>query len=270
MGGKTTGVAGVSQPHGTLPASSGLTSFSPYGLVTVVPEPTETMQLRYVAKEKDPYSSHTVILARAGVGRGRRLLDVGAAQGVLAQRFTEAGFEVTCIEGDPQLAALAKDRCREVIVADLDGRLPSLVGRFDVIVFGDVLEHLKNPMEVLRRFSQYLQPEGKVIVSVPNIAHAWIRMGLLLGRFEYMERGILDRTHLRFFTLATFRRFLADAGLVVKELTATPVPLLLIVPQRYHGWWLRTLHALNAAVARCWKTMFGYQFVAVARAGKLP
>lgn len=227
-----------------------------------------TARLTYQSKVDDRYSSHAVILARVGDGRGKRLLDVGSAQGVLAEKFTEHGFEVTCIEGSPELAALGKDKCQEMIVADLDKPLPPLNGQFDVIVYGDILEHLRNPMEVFSGFNRSLRPGGRVIVSVPNVAHLWVRLNLLVGRLPYANRGILDRTHLRFFTLRAFQKFLRDAGLECEEIMSTPVPLLLVVPRRYHGAWLSALHAVNAAVAKCWKSMFGYQFVAVARPRK--
>jgi SAM-dependent methyltransferase len=227
-----------------------------------------TARLTYQSKLEDPYSSHSVILARVGEGKGRRLLDVGSAQGVLAQKFTERGFEVTCVEGSAELAALGKDKCHEMIVADLDKPLPQLNGQFDVIVYGDILEHLRNPMEVFTGFNRSLRPEGQVIVSVPNVTHLWVRLNLLLGRFDYADRGILDRTHLRFFALSWFKRFLSDAGLEWEEIIATPAPLLLVVPPRYHGGWLRALHSVNAAVTKCWKTMFAFQFVAVARPRK--
>jgi len=223
-----------------------------------------TAGLTYQSKVSDPYSSHSVILERVGEGKGRRLLDVGSAQGVLAQKFGERGFEVTCVEGSAELAALGRDKCREMIVADLDKPLPQLNGQFDVIVYGDILEHLRNPMEVFKGFNRSLRPNGRVIVSVPNFVHLWVRLSLLFGRFEYMDRGILDRTHLRFFTLRSFRDFLHEAGLECEEIVGTPVPLLLVVPQRYHGGWLRAVHGLNAMMSRCWKTMFSYQFVAVA------
>ena len=227
-----------------------------------------TADLTYQSKVDDPYSSHSVILAQVGDGRGKRLLDVGSAQGVLAQKFTERGFEVTCIEGSQKLAALGKDKCHEMIVADLDKPLPQLNGQFDVIVYGDILEHLRNPMEVFTGFNRSLRPGGRVIVSVPNVAHLWVRLNLLLGRFEYADRGILDRTHLRFFTLSIFQGFLSDAGLEWDEIIATPVPLLLLVPKRHQGKWLRAVHAMNAGLARCWNVMFGYQFVAVAHPRK--
>ena len=227
-----------------------------------------TARFTYQSKVDDPYSSHSVILAHVGDGKGKRLLDVGSAQGVLAQRFTQRGFEVTCVEGSAELAALGKDKCQEMIVADLDKPLPQLNGQFDVIVYGDILEHLRNPMEVLAGFNRSLRPEGQVIVSVPNVAHLWVRLNLLLGRLPYADRGILDRTHLRFFTLSSFRQFLSEAGLECDRIVATPVPLLLVVPPRYHGGWLKALQAVNSVVAKCWKTMFGFQFVAVARPRK--
>jgi len=109
--------------------------------------------------------------------------------------------------------------------------------------------------------------DGNIIVSVPNAAHLWVRFQLCLGRFEYAERGILDATHLRFFTLASFKRLLRGAGLEILKLDATPVPLPLVVPERYHGRTLDALHRVNAASARAWKTMLGYQFVALTRRG---
>lgn len=223
--------------------------------------------LRYQSKQGDPYSSHSIIEALAGAGDGQRLLDVGAAQGVLAETFRQRGFEVTCIEGDPALAELGRGKCQEMIVADLDGDLPILNGQFDVIVYGDVLEHLRDPGRVVRAFNRYLKPAGRVIVSVPNFVHLFVRLNVLVGRFNYMERGILDRTHLRFFTLKTFRKFLTESGLTTDEIFATPVPLPSVVPPRFHGCWLRVVHGLSAGLARLWKTMFGYQFVAVARPG---
>ena len=229
-----------------------------------------TAALTYQSKLSDPYSSHSVILARVGEGKGRRLLDVGSAQGVLAQKFTDRGFDVTCIEGSAELAALGRDKCHEMIVADLDKPLPQLKEPFDVIVYGDILEHLRNPMEVFRGFNRSLRPNGRVIVSVPNFAHVWVRLNLLVGRFEHADRGILDRTHLRFFTLHSFKRFLQEAGLESEEIVATPVPLLLLVPPRWHGGWLWALHGLNAALARGWKNLFAYQFVAVTHPRKAP
>ena len=215
--------------------------------------------------KSDPYSSHAVILSRLGDGHGRRALDVGAADGFLAELLTRQGWQVTALERDPAQAAKARGRCHEVIVADLDQAAPRLQGFFDAIVYGDVLEHLNDPLPVLVALDRALAAGGRVMVSVPNVAHLWVRLSLALGRWNYADRGILDRTHLRFFTKRTFAALLRDAGLSVEELVATPVPLPLVVPPRLHGPVLDAIHALSAGAARAWKGGLAYQFVAVCR-----
>jgi len=220
--------------------------------------------LRYLIK-KDRYSSHSVILAGLGEGRGRLLLDLGAAQGDMAELLTSQGFVVTAVEGDPVLAEMARKKCAETIVADLDQPLPHFAQHFDVVLCADVLEHLKDPERVLREAVDRLKPGGIAAISVPNVAHLWMRLQLLLGSFNYRDRGILDRTHLRFFTLRSFRNLLADSGLKTVEMSASPVPLPLVVPERYHGRLLNTVHAASAALVRLWKSMFAYQFIAFAR-----
>ena len=215
--------------------------------------------------KSDPHSSHAVILGRLGEGRGRRALDVGAADGFLAELLTRQGWQVTALERDPTQAAKARGRCHEVILADLDDAAPRLEGVFDAIVYGDVLEHLSDPLPVLVALNRRLAPGGLVIVSVPNVAHLWVRLSLLLGRWDYADRGILDRTHLRFFTRRSFVRFLGEAGLDVEELVATPVPLPLVVPPRFHGGLLDAVHGLSAGAARAWKGGLGYQLVGICR-----
>jgi 2-polyprenyl-3-methyl-5-hydroxy-6-metoxy-1,4-benzoquinol methylase len=213
----------------------------------------------------DPHSSHAVILARLGDGRGRKALDVGAADGFLSERLTAQGWSVTALERDPTLAARARGRCKEVVVADLEAAPPLLNGPFEAIVYGDVLEHLSEPRTALIALNRTLAPGGTVIVSVPNVAHLWMRLSLMLGRFDYADRGILDRTHLRFFTRRTFLAFLRDAGLTVVDLRVTPVPLPVVVPERWHGAWLHGLHGLSALAARAWPRGLAYQFVAICR-----
>ncbi len=213
----------------------------------------------------DPYSSHSVILRLCGEGRGRRLLDVGAADGLLSRLFTARGWRVTAMERDPARAAAGRASCDRMIVADLDRDIPVLEETFDVIVYGDVLEHLVDPLRTLVTLDERLAPGGLVVVSIPNVAHLWIRLSLLVGRFEYADRGILDRTHVHFFTERSLRELLARAGLRVVRLEPTPAPLPLVVPPRLHGPWLDACHALNAAGARAFRRLLGYQFVALAR-----
>lgn len=225
----------------------------------------ETATPRYTLKA-DPYSSHSVILGWLAEGRGRRLLDVGAADGLLSRHLTERGWKVTGIEADQKMAAAGAAHCERMLVADLNRGVPLLDGEFDAIVCGDVLEHLADPAAALAALVRALATGGgDVIVSVPNVAHLWMRLSLMAGRFDYADRGILDRTHLRFFTHRTLSAFLAGAGLSVVRRTATPVPLYQVVPPRWHGGALAAVHALSAAAARALPRVLGYQFVVQAR-----
>jgi 2-polyprenyl-3-methyl-5-hydroxy-6-metoxy-1,4-benzoquinol methylase len=221
---------------------------------------------RYTLKA-DPHSSHSVILGWLAAGRGRRLLDVGAADGLLSRRLTTQGWKVTAIEADPVLAEAGAAHCERLVVADLDRGVPPLDADFDVVVCGDVLEHLADPARVLAGLVALLAPGGHVVVSVPNVAHLWIRLSLLAGRFDYADRGILDRTHLRFFTRRTLDALVAGAGLHVVRRAATPVPLHLAVSPRWHGRTLAAAHALSAAATRLAPRLLGYQFVVMARRG---
>jgi 2-polyprenyl-3-methyl-5-hydroxy-6-metoxy-1,4-benzoquinol methylase len=215
---------------------------------------------RYTLKA-DPHSSHSVILGWLGDGQGRRLLDVGAADGLLSRHLTARGWKVTGLEADPAAAAAGAAHCERMVVADLDEAIPDLDGRFDAIVCGDVLEHLAQPARALRALAAALAPGGAAVVSVPNVAHLWMRLSLLAGRFEYAERGILDRTHLRFFTERSLRALVGEAGLAVTRATVTPLPLYQVVPERYHGAALAAVHGASAAAARALPRLLGYQFV---------
>lgn len=219
---------------------------------------------RYTLKA-DPHSSHSVILGWLGEGRGRRLLDVGAADGLLSRHLTARGWKVTAIEADPALAAAGAVHCERMLVADLNRGVPALDGDFDVILCADVLEHLADPAAVLGALLRALATGGDVVVSVPNVAHLWVRLLLLAGRFDYADRGILDRTHLRFFTARSLEALLAGAGLVPYRRVATPVPLYQVVAPRWHGRALAAVHALSAAAARGLPRLLGYQLVICAR-----
>jgi SAM-dependent methyltransferase len=219
-----------------------------------------TPPTRYTLKA-DPRSSHSTILAWLGDGHGRRLLDVGAADGLLSRHFTERGWKVTALEADAAMARLGAEHCERMIVADLNAAVPSLDGEFDAIVCGDVLEHLADPATALVSLVRSLAPGGTVVVSVPNVAHLWVRLSLAAGRFDYGDRGILDRTHLRFFTRRTLDALVAGAGLRVVRRTVTPVPLYQVLPPRWHGPLLDAVHAASAAAARALPRLLGYQFV---------
>ncbi len=224
---------------------------------------------RYTFKP-DPHSSHSVMLAWLGAGQGRRLLDVGAADGLLSRLLTDAGWRVTGIEADPARAEAGRAYCEHMVVSDLDRGVPEFEAPFDAIVYGDVLEHLVDPLRTVVGLNRWLAPGGRVVVSVPNVAHLVIRLSLLFGRFDYFDRGILDRTHLRFFTDRSLRRLLGAAGLVVVRRTATALPLYQVAPVTWHGRVLDAVHAVSAALSRTFPRLLGYQFVVVAERGTWP
>lgn len=149
------------------------------------------------------------------IGRDRRVLDLGCATGAVAKVLSKNGCDVVGVEVDPEAAAMARQWCDEVIVGDLadPAALDPLVGRqFDVVLAGDVLEHLVEPEAVLRRVTPLLNRDGYLVTSVPNVAHGAVRLALMKGRFQYTEVGLLDRTHLRFYTLTSLTEMLAAGG----------------------------------------------------------
>jgi 2-polyprenyl-3-methyl-5-hydroxy-6-metoxy-1,4-benzoquinol methylase len=161
------------------------------------------------------------------IGRPRTVLDVGCGVGLNGAAAKRTGARVTGIEIVPRSIERAKKVLDEVLSADItsDAAISAALGnrRFDVIMFADVLEHTVDPRAVLERFLPYLEEDGHVLVSLPNIA-AWpVRLGLLAGRFEYQPSGILDDSHLRFFTRDSAVKLCEKAGLEVLSVEQNPM-----------------------------------------------
>jgi 2-polyprenyl-3-methyl-5-hydroxy-6-metoxy-1,4-benzoquinol methylase len=210
------------------------------------------------------YSSHYWILnALRGEDGPLRILDVGTASGYLGKVWRASGHFVAGIEYDAASAENARQYYDVFQIADLESFEFPYRKEFDYLVFADVLEHLRDPAAVLRRCIPALKDSGKLIISVPNIANWVIRLSLLFGRFDYMERGILDRTHLRFFTMRTLKQLLNEAGCEVLDVTATPLPVQLVLPFTASRLFA-PLHEAHYALTYWWKTLFAYQFVIVA------
>jgi SAM-dependent methyltransferase len=154
------------------------------------------------------------LLGAVPSGAGR-ILEVGCARGRLGHELKrqDQRRHVAGVELDPDAARVAGERLDEVFVLDVQAETPPIEpGSLDCIIFGDVLEHLVDPEDVLRRYRHLLAPDGLALVSVPNIQHFSIVKNLLRGDFMYQPSGLLDSTHLRFFTYMTFARLMLDAG----------------------------------------------------------
>ena len=159
---------------------------------------------------------------------GDRVLEVGCSSGALTERIAAMGCQVTGIEVRPEAAAKARKFVEQVLVGDVATMpLPLAPSSFDAILLIDVLEHLGDPTGALRRLFPLLREGGRIVVAIPNVAHWSVRLRLLVGRFDYEDSGILDRTHVRFYTRETARAMLEEAGLEIQETDLVPdVPLL--------------------------------------------
>lgn len=151
---------------------------------------------------------------------GSRVLDLGAGEGSVARALRARGCDVTAVERDDEGVAILKDSGVRTVHADLatldEKALPR--GAFDVVLLLDVLEHLVDPGALLARTRSWLAPGGRVLVSVPNVAHAAVRLSLLRGQFPRTDTGLLDRTHLHFFDQAQLQALLAGAELAAIDM----------------------------------------------------
>ncbi len=214
------------------------------------------------------YSSHYWILdALAREKNPVRILDVGTASGYLGKIWRGQGHYIAGLEYDAAAAEKARPYYDALQVTDVETYAFPFRDEFDYIVFADVLEHLRDPAAVLRRCLPALKDSGKIIISVPNVANWVIRLSLLVGKFDYMDKGILDRTHMRFFTLRSLKRMMREASCDVLKVMPTPLPVQLVLPFTASPMFT-PFHELGYAVTRCWKSLFAYQFVIVAAPGR--
>lgn len=217
--------------------------------------------LPYLDK-RDPWSSHAIIfcwIKECGVSA--TLLDVGTASGTLGRMCQGLGVKLYGIEPNPEWAEMARPYYQQIFTGSLQEAPAPFINDANVIVLADVLEHMPEPQSTLRGLVAQAAPGCVFMLSVPNVANLSVRLGLLFGRFDYAERGILDRTHLHFFTRATFHQMVKEAGLNIQRFAVTPVPLNFVHPffdEKPLGRWIH--HAL-AVVTRWFPTLLGYQFV---------
>jgi len=168
-------------------------------------------------------TSHSLILNR--IKPNTKILEFGPASGFMTQYMRDQlGCKVTCVEINEQAASIATEFAERMIIADIDQMdwYNKLIGEsFDYVIFADVLEHLRNPTEILKTASSLLNNKGSIAISVPNITHNAIIMEMLLERFDYRTEGLLDETHIHFFTRKHLLEVLESAGMVPTEWMVT-------------------------------------------------
>jgi 2-polyprenyl-3-methyl-5-hydroxy-6-metoxy-1,4-benzoquinol methylase len=163
-----------------------------------------------------PYSTHGIITAN--IGDGRFVLDVGCNDGYIGG-VSSASNAFFGLDYSADSVEKARIIYQDAIEYDLNSLrdLPWPV-KFDLLIFADVLEHLADPEKVLRFFvEKYLRPGGEAIISLPNIANWQVRLGLLAGKFDSKETGVLDKTHWHFYTFKSARRLAEAAGLKIEK-----------------------------------------------------
>ncbi len=209
---------------------------------------------KYFSKLSDRYSSHAIIsreLDQRGLA-GKKILELGVGDATLTEKMSQAGGLVTCVEWDALFAELARPFAQEVIIANAEEQNFQMEkgNEYDLIVAADILEHLVKPEIVLSKLKAALRKGGLLVVSLPNVANLYVRLNLLLGRFPYHSKGLLDQTHLRFYTLKSMRKLMEKTGWIVETSTVTSIPLAIVFPflqKRSFRWMLSLLHGLTRA-----------------------
>lgn len=176
----------------------------------------------------DPGGDSTANKVLRLVGKDKRVLELGPGPGSMTRFMQAQGCRVTAIEYDPELARHAEPFCERLLIGDLEtlDLAESLEGaRFDVVVAADVLEHLRDPWACLRKVRGLIADGGYLVVSIPNVAHNAVIAQLLCGRFPYTEQGLLDRTHLRFFSRHDVDDLLLSTGFLPSVWERNRVPV---------------------------------------------
>ena len=210
-------------------------------------------------------TAHELIISL--VPEGSRVLDLGCSTGYLSGAIRDRRHsKVFGVELDPAAARIARAKGFDVLTGSLTApRTQQKLGdwgRFDVVVAADVLEHLPDPASTLRWIREsVLEPGGLLAISIPNVVHFNVRRQVLMGRFEYTDHGLLDRTHLRFFTAATLRQTLAAAGYEIRAFERVAE----VFPGDRFVAWSRPLRwakgGLNRILRRGFPNLFTFQFV---------
>jgi SAM-dependent methyltransferase len=229
--------------------------------------PTGTVDpLRYAGHQPEADESTGLLLAM--IPHGARVLDVGCGTGSVSRLVRDLrGATVTGIEPQADRARAAEEAGLDVLAAPWSAETAATLRDFDIVLFADVLEHLTDPVVALELARGCLAPGGAIVASVPNVAHWTVRFDLLRGRFDYRDIGIMDATHLRWFTGASIERLFAAAGFRVERRAVSAGHWMWDYHFRPPWKWMSPSlrHRIVGRSARLWPELFGCQHVVIAR-----
>jgi 2-polyprenyl-3-methyl-5-hydroxy-6-metoxy-1,4-benzoquinol methylase len=213
--------------------------------------------VRYTFK-RSRTGSHVQILD--AIRPGTRVLDLGCSQGLLARPLAGKGVRTTGVDVGP--AEKVSGDLERYYRRDLEEPLDIPEERvFDYVVVADVIEHVRNREQLLRSARRYLKPDGRLLISTPNIAVWFYRLSLLVGRFEYGPRGVLDETHVHLYTQSTFRREVERGGFRVLRRRVTSLPFEVLFESTGQSRLVALMNELYWVLARLYPKMFAYQFL---------
>lgn len=211
----------------------------------------------YTLKDS-PWTSHGRILSWLGSLAPRKVLDLGCSSGLLAAEMRRMGHEVTGV--DMIEFPGAANRMDRFVRANLDDGVPDVIGGgYDVVIAGDVLEHVRHPDLILKQICERLAPHGTALVSIPNFSHWYPRIRVLAGRFDYDDQGILDHGHVRFFTRRSFERLVRRSGLQIMRTEAIGVPVERLTNSRSRM--VQWASRLDRFAAMVYPSLFAYQYL---------
>jgi 2-polyprenyl-3-methyl-5-hydroxy-6-metoxy-1,4-benzoquinol methylase len=195
------------------------------------------------------------------IPKNKKVLDLGCNTGLLGEALIK---NKECIvygaDYSNEAIKIAKTKLNKAVVCDLEKSIPFKNEQFDAIVLADILEHLRYPEELLKKIKILLKEKGVIIASIPNVANIHIRFHLLFGNWNYKKSGILDRTHLRFFTEKTIKKLFLDSNYEILEIDSTPGFSFFVLRH------FEILKKIKEKLCKMYPKLFATQFIIIAKA----